>query len=113
MALSDKQFREEFKPLAIPSSYNPNDSRENKVIYSLAMLGQGSSKEVIKKLEELEPGNKGASVSEDTEEILRNLYDKGLIKGNKLDGELRYDLSKITDPNQGFVDPKLLAPGLG
>ena len=43
---------------------------------------------------------------------LTNLYELGLLKGSEVNGEMEYNLSKITHANDGAVDPDLLAPGL-
>ncbi|MEP6611673.1 MAG: hypothetical protein ABJA76_07300 [Mucilaginibacter sp.] len=40
------------------------------------------------------------------------LYDKGLLKGVDKAGVMHYNLSKITELNEGEVDPGKLAPGL-
>ena len=109
MSTSDQDFREEFKPLHIPSSYNENDSEEDRVIFALANLGEGSAEEVSSKLKEFGSAD---IRPERIEELLHHFYDKGLLKGNEESGTLVYNLSKITDPNKGYVDPDLLAPGL-
>ena len=111
MTLSDQDFREEFKPLHIPSSYDPGDSLENRVIFALASIEEGSAEEVFKKLRDFEPGIQEVTVKF-IKKHLFHLFDKGLLKGNKGNGTLVYNLSKITDPNKGYVDPELLAPGL-
>jgi hypothetical protein len=112
MALSDEEFREEYKPLHIPAAYHPDDTQENKIIYALAQLGEGTATGVIAKLEELEPGIKDDQLTAITKQVLSNLYDKGLLKGEEVNGDMHYDLSKITHANDGEVDPELLAPGL-
>lgn len=111
MSTTDQDFREEFKPLHIPSSYNNADSEEDRIIFALATLGEGSSEEVFSKLRELDP-NTSDLTPESIESLLNHFYDKGLLKGNEQGGKLVYNLSKITDPNKGYVDPGLLAPGL-
>ncbi len=58
MALSDEEFREEYKPIQIPSAYFTDDTQENKIIFALSELGEGTAAEVIGKLEELEPNIK-------------------------------------------------------
>src|SRR4051812_4828315 len=108
MALSDDDFREEYKPLHIPATYHPDDTQENKVIYALAQLGEATANEVIDKLEELESGVKNEQLIAFTKQVLSNLYDKGLLKGEERNGELHYNLSKITHANDGEVDPDLL-----
>ncbi|WP_026898235.1 hypothetical protein [Daejeonella oryzae] len=112
MTLSDQEFREEFKPLQVPAFYSASDSIENKIVYALAQVAEGSASEVIAKLEELEPGIENSKSAEIIREFLKDKFDKGLISGSKKDGSLIYNLNKITSPNQGNIDPDLLAPGL-
>lgn len=111
MTLSDQDFREEFKPIQIPASYDPNDSLENRIIFALATLGEANGDEVFEKLREYEPDIKELNVKF-VKQYLFTLYEKGLLKGHKVETSIRYDLSKITDPNKGYTDPELLAPGL-
>lgn len=112
MSQSDEDFREEYKPLQIPAAYHTGDTQENKILYALAQLGEGNSEEVISKLEELEPGIGDEQLTAITPQVLKHLYEKGLLNGVDIQGEMRYNLSKITHPNDGSVDPELLAPGL-
>ncbi|SKB75843.1 hypothetical protein [Daejeonella lutea] len=111
MTLSDQQFREEFKPIVIPSSYDLSDSLENRAIFALASLGEANGDEVFEKIREYEPGIKEVTIKF-IKQYLFTLYEKGLLKGNKEGSSIKYNLSKITDPNKGYVDPDLLAPGL-
>lgn len=112
MTQSDEDFREEYKPLQIPAAYQTGDTQENKILYALAQLGQGTAANVIDKLEELEPGIIDEQLTAITPQVLKHLYEKGLLNGVDLHGEMHYNLSKITHPNAGSIDPKLLAPGL-
>ncbi|MGZ3872904.1 MAG: hypothetical protein ACXVJD_08295 [Mucilaginibacter sp.] len=112
MALSDEEFREEYKPVQIPSTYFPEDTQENKIIFALSELGEGTVTEVITKLEELEPTIKDEQLVAITKQVLTSLYDKGLLKGTDKGGTMHYNLSKITEQNDGAVDPDKLAPGL-
>jgi hypothetical protein len=110
MTLSDKDFREEFKPIQIPASYDMHDSLENRVIFALASLGEANSDEVFSKLKEYEPGILEATIKF-IKQYLFTLYQKGLLKGNKEGSSIRYNLGKITNPDQGYMDPDLPAPG--
>ncbi len=111
MTLSDQAFREEFKPIHIPPSYDLSDSLENRAIFALASLGEANGDEVFEKIREFEPGIKEVTIKF-IKQYLFTLYEKGLLKGNKVGSGIRYNLSKITDPNKGYVDPDLLSPGL-
>ena len=112
MALSDQQFREEFKPLQIPPTYPENGSLEDKILFALAACGEAGGTEVSDKLVELEPGLEGEDLSEKVNEYLGKQFDKGLLNGGTRQGEQYYNLNKIIHANKGTVDPDLLAPGL-
>jgi|GEM_PF-596120 len=112
MTASDNSFREEFKPLVVPASYEAAATEESKIIFALAQIGEGSTDEVVAKLEELEPGSTSAQLTLIVEDVLSGYYDKGLLKGSEENGEIKYNLSKITEANEGEVNPDLLAPGL-
>jgi|SRR5665213_2718125 len=112
MTLTDEEFREEYKPLYIPAHYNEADTQENKIVYALAQLGEGTVTDVIAKLEQLEPNITNQQLTVMTKQVLTSLYDRGLLKGADQRGQMHYNLSKVTEPNKGAVDPDLLAPGL-
>lgn len=112
MTMTDEDFREEYKPLHIPAEYFAADTQENKIIYALAQIGEGSANMVIEKLEQLEPGIKTEQLTAFTKQVLTHLYDKGQLRGKDMNGEMHYDLAKITHENDGAVNPELLAPGL-
>lgn len=112
MTQSDESFRDEFKPISIPASYGSADTQESKIIFALAKLGEGTTEEVLAKLEELEPGSADLQLAAITEVVLSGLFNKGLIKGTDHNGTMSYNLSKITESNEGEVNPDLLAPGL-
>lgn len=112
MSMTDDDFREEYKPLHIPAEYFEADTEQNKIIYALAQIGEGSAAMLIEKLEALEPGIKTEQLVAITKQILTHLYDKGQIRGKEINGEMHYDLAKITHENDGAVNPGLLAPGL-
>ena len=111
MTLSDKDFRDEYKPIKIPASYEITDSLENRAIFALASLGEANGDEVFEKIREFEPGIKEVTIKF-IKQYLFSLYEKGLLKGNKEGSSIRYNLSKITEPNDGYIDPDRLAPGL-
>lgn len=111
MTLSDQEFREEFRPIQIPASYEITDTLENRSIFALANLGEANGDEVFEKMREYEPGIKEVTIKF-VKQYLFTLYEKGLLKGIKEGSSIRYNLSKITRPNEGYVDPDRLAPGL-
>ncbi|QQL50766.1 hypothetical protein [Mucilaginibacter ginkgonis] len=101
MALTDEEFREEYKPLHIPAHFEEADTEQNRVIYALAQLGEGTSDDVINKLKELQPGIDAEQLNAFAKVILRDLFNKGKLAGNERDGKLYYNLHKITRPNSG------------
>ena len=99
MTLSDEEFREEYKPLHIPSHFDPLDTQQNKAIYALAQIGEGTADSVLKELETLQPGVVNEQVAALVKTTLVSLYNKGLIKGEEHNGQMHYNLSKITEAN--------------
>ena len=112
MSSTDQDFRDEFKPLHIPAHYMPDDSDEDKVIYALAQLEEGTPDEVALELSKHDSSLDTEHFKTKAASILHILYEKGLIKGVPYGNTMAYNLSKITRANDGAVDPELLAPGL-
>jgi hypothetical protein len=112
MSISDESFREAFKPLHIPAHYQDANNDQDKVVYALAQLGQGSADDVTAKLAQLDNSLIIETFTPVAASILNNLFDKGLIKGALIAGKTHYDLSKITEANDGAVNPDMLATGL-
>jgi hypothetical protein len=108
MNRADQDFNEAFKPVAPPEAYHPEADWQDKVLYALSQIGEGTAPDVAAKLTELDPQTAPQELHRHTEEVLTGLYDKGLIKGAEQDGEVSYNLSKITTPNTGGTDPDLL-----
>jgi isopentenyl diphosphate isomerase/L-lactate dehydrogenase-like FMN-dependent dehydrogenase len=104
MALTDDEFREEYKPLYIPAHFEVQDTQQNKIVFALAQLGEGSAADVITELETLQPGITDDQLKAITKTILADLYDKGLLKGEEHNGQMQYNLSKITEANDGSTD---------
>ncbi len=103
MSLTDEEFREEYKPLQVPPHFDAADTQQNKMIFALAEIGEGSAEEVIAEMERLEPGVTGEQLSALVKQALQNLYDKGLLSGTEQNGAMRYNLHKITQANTGGV----------
>lgn len=108
MNKADQPFNEEFKPVAPPEAYHGDADWQDKVLYALAQLGEGTAPDVAAKLTEYEPNEAPQTMHRQAEQVLQSLYSKGLIKGNEQDGEVSYNLSKITHANEGGTDPDLL-----
>jgi hypothetical protein len=112
MNLTDEEFREEYKPLQVPPYFDAADTQQNKMIFALAEIGEGSAEDVIAALEKLEPNVTGEQLKALVHQTLRRLYDKGLLSGSEQNGVMRYNLHKITQPNTGKTNPDLPASGL-
>jgi hypothetical protein len=108
MNRADQDFNEEFKPVAPPESYQPDASVQDKVLYALSQIGEGNAADVAAKLTEYDTETAPQELQRQAEQVLTGLYDKGLIKGDKQDSEISFNLSKITTPNTGGTDPDLL-----
>ncbi len=101
MSLTDEEFREEYKPLQVPGHFDAADTQQNKMIFALAEIGEGSAEDVIAELEKLEPGVTGEQINALVRQTLQSLYDKGLLSGAEQKGTMQYNLHKITRPNTG------------
>lgn len=112
MTLSDESFREAYKPLHIPAHYDINDPEQDRVLFALAQIGIGTVEDVATEMAQLEEGIDVESFKVIANDVLTHLYEQGLLKGSEVNGEMEYNLSKITHANDGAVDPDLLAPGL-
>lgn len=110
--ISDESFREAYKPLQVPSHYDINGSREDRVLFALAHITEGTVPDVALEMARLEPDAEMKELIIIAGDVLSGLYTKGLLKGSEIDGIMHYNLSKITEANDGTVDPDLLAPGL-
>ena len=111
MTMTDEEFREEYKPLHVPAHYLAADTQENKMIYALAQIDEGTADNVIAELEKLEPGSVNEQTRAFVKTTLSSLFEKGHLTGSEINGEAHYNLSKITRANDGSTDPDLLAPG--
>lgn len=105
MDKQDELFNEAYKPIHVPANFSEQDSLQDQLLFALAEIGKGSAEEITEKLATLK-GRADDLQACDT--ILRNLYDKGLIKGSEQEGVLIYNLSKETVPHQGKINPRLL-----
>jgi NADPH:quinone reductase-like Zn-dependent oxidoreductase len=74
--------------LTIPAQYRADDTAENRVIYALSRIGDGSAEDVGIKVSELDTSIEPGGFSHLAEPVLRNLGKKGLI-GCRTDREGR------------------------
>ena len=112
MTQTDDSFRDEYKPLHIPAHYNFNDAEQERVLFALAQIGSGTIIDVANELTILEPGTAIDEFIIAATTVLTSLHQKGLLKGIGTGNDIRYNLSKITEANDGAVNPDKLAPGL-
>lgn len=112
MSISDEEFREEYKPLYVPAHFSDAHNDQDKVIYALAQLGEATADETSKALMKLDNSPDEKQVKNLSASVLGHLFDKGLISAEEINGVQCYNLKKITEANDGAVDPDLLAPGL-
>jgi hypothetical protein len=112
MTMTDEEFREEYKPIQVPAHYDPADTQQNKMIFALAQIGDGTAEEVIAQLDKLEPTFSNEQSRLFVKTTLEALFEHGHLTGSEKAGQMHYNLSKITRANDGETDPDLLAPGL-
>jgi hypothetical protein len=110
--MTDKEFREEYKPLQVPAHFDAEALIADQTLYALGQLGSATADEVVNKLKELHNADCGKDVIAEVHRLLTEWHTKGLIAATDDDGGLRYNLQKVTEANDGHVNPDLLAPGL-
>lgn len=108
MDKQDELFNEAHKPIHVPANFSEEDSLQDQLIFALAEIGKGSVKAIAEKLSELGSRSIKSTDLTDFDEILTDLYNRGLIKGSELEGRMVYNLSKETVPHKGNVNPRLL-----
>lgn len=110
--MTDEQFRETHQPLQVPSSFEITGSLADKVLFALADLDTASAEEIIKHLEKLEPKAEQKPMIAAVRSLLTDWYEQGRLAATDHEGTLTFNLHKITEANDGAVDPDKLAPGL-
>lgn len=110
--MTDKEFREEYKPLQVPAHFDAEAPIADQTLYALGQLGSATADEVAGKLMDLHNDEAGKDLIAGVHLILTEWHTKGLIAATDDEGGLRYSLQKITEANDGHVNPDLLAPGL-
>jgi hypothetical protein len=100
----DQDFYKEYKPLHVPHKYDAAASLQDNVVYALAQLEYANALQVAQKLWQHDPQTELATHQKNAEEVLTQLFDKGLIKGDD-EAERQYNLSKILVQNSGKADP--------
>jgi len=111
--MTDKEFREEYKPLQVPAHFEAEASVHDQTLYALGQLGSATADEVCAKLKELHNNEAGKELVGEVHSLLTEWHSKGLVASTTAEnGDLHYGLQKITEANDGHVNPDLLAPGL-
>ncbi|MEO7213581.1 hypothetical protein [Mucilaginibacter sp.] len=100
----DQDFLKDYKPLHVPHKYDAAASVQDNVVYALAQLEYATAPEVAQKLAEFDPELPLSTHQQIAKEILTQLFNKGLIKGDD-EPERQYNLSKILVQNSGKADP--------
>ncbi|SEN91113.1 hypothetical protein SAMN05216436_1255 [bacterium A37T11] len=96
------------KPLHVPANFNKTAPIQEQIVFALAYLGDASSNQVGAKLAALDPSKDAKSYSEQSSQILKELFDKGLINGAERNGTYYYNLSKEVTAHTGNIDPEKL-----
>lgn len=65
---------------------------QDKVIYTLSQLKQGTLEDITKKLKEFEPKVNAFTHQKNAAEVLDYLFEKGLVKLTRQNGKLSYNL---------------------
>ena len=81
-------------------------------VFALADIREGTAEAVVRHIEWLDPDANHKLVIATTHDVLTDLFQKGLLGAREDNGDLIFNLHKITEANQGATDPDLLAPGL-
>jgi hypothetical protein len=100
----DQDFLKEYKPLHVPHKYDAAASVQDNVVYALAQLEYATAGQVATKLCDIAPDADCSIHQKNAEEVLTNLFNKGLIKGDD-EADRQYNLSKILVQNSGKADP--------
>lgn len=111
--MNDEEFREKFQPLQVPAHFDPQAPVTEQTLYALAQLGEAGADEVVAKLKELQgSGAVAKPMISGVHETLTSWYDKGLIAGRESNGNLLYNLQKITEANDGKIYSESRPKGL-
>jgi hypothetical protein len=81
-----------FSACKVPEQYAKVACTQDKVIYALSQLKQATVADIALKLREYEPSVNTFTHEKNTAEILDYLFDRGIVKISKQNGELNYNL---------------------
>jgi len=76
--------------MPIPYRYNADDTIENKVIYALSLIGEGTAEDVGIKISELDTSIEPGGFSHAAEPMLKQLCAKGIIHCKTGDDDVGY-----------------------
>ncbi|SDF88176.1 hypothetical protein ACRQ5D_26985 [Mucilaginibacter sp. P25] len=89
MSNSNQSF---FSACGMPDQFAKVTCTQDKVIYTLSQLKQATVADIALKLKEYEPAVNTFTHEKNTIEVLNYLFDRGLVKITKQNGELNYNL---------------------
>ncbi|QEM04052.1 hypothetical protein DIU31_011240 [Mucilaginibacter rubeus] len=89
MSNSNQSF---FSACRMPDQFAKVTCTQDKVIYTLSQLKQATVADIALKLKEYEPAVNTFTHEKNTIEVLNYLFDRGLVKITKQNGELNYNL---------------------
>lgn len=110
--MNDQQFRERYHPLTVPAHFDAGAPLNEQTLYALAQLVEATADEVVFKMKELHGGENDKQLIAKVHELLTGWHEQGRIAGKESPDGIRYNLHKVTEANDGQVNPNLLAPGL-
>jgi hypothetical protein len=80
----------------VPAHYDTADTRQNKMIFVLAQTGEGTADNVIAELDKLEPRRDNEQSRAFVKTTLAALFEHNHLTGPGQDGQMHYNLTKIT-----------------
>ncbi|UOE46338.1 hypothetical protein MTO98_18215 [Mucilaginibacter sp. SMC90] len=81
-----------FSACRVPDQYTKVTCTQDKVIYTLSQLKQATVADITLKLGELEPAVNAFTHEKNTIEVLDYLFERGMVKITRQNGELNYNL---------------------
>ena len=89
---STNSFFEACKNPQQPNRYAKVACTQDKVIFALSELKQATADDIAAKLSEFEPSVNAYTHQKNTCEVLDYLFDRGMVKITRQNGELNYNL---------------------
>lgn len=102
--MNDQEFHEKFQPLQVPANFNADAAVTEQTLYALGQLGEATADEIVSKIKSLHGGDSSKLMISGIHEALAGWYERGLLGGTEENGDLKYNLHKITEANSGKVE---------